>query len=469
MSIAEPRKRPDPINPDDPIADIDSEKAIIGTVLRNCEKLTEIQKYVTYDDFRDEWCRKLFGAMCQFAAKRKKIDATLMRATCVSLKIDPQFLFDCLDHAPVTSHGEYYAANVRKASLLRQVVNLGSEASHAAIFERQEPEEILGRLDSEVGKLISKCANGTAEGMDSIMTAALGEIEKRMAGDVRRGVATGYTKLDDIVGSLMPGKLIVIAGRPSMGKSAFATNACEHVAAGGDQVLYVSLEMTKVELAERILSSQARVDTKDMRNGTLTAEQRQRIVQSASLVSQWPLCVLDEPHMSIRQIAAHAAQHKRKHGLALVVIDYLQLVEPADHRVPRQEQVAQMTRQLKVMARELEVPIIVVAQLNRQTESATDNRPRLSHLRESGAIEQDADMVWFVHREEYYIGDETKKDAVRGKAELIVSKNRGGPTGTANLTWQGRFTRFDNAASVEFYGHPPERNGAIENWNEGDF
>jgi len=459
------RQKPKPPEPDGPITDIDSEKAVIGTVLRDCEKLTEIQKYVTYHDFTDDWCRKLFGAMCLHAEKRKKIDATLMRATCVSLKIEPQFLFECLDTAPTSSYGEYYAANVRKASLLRQVVNLGNEASHAAIFERQEPEEILGRMDSEIGKLIGKCANGTAEGMDTIMTSALDAIDKRMGGKGPAGAMTGYTSLDGIIGGLMPGKLVIVAGRPSMGKSAFATNVSEHVAADGGQVLYVSLEMTKLELADRILSSQSRVDSTRMRDGSLTPDERLRIAQSASLVSQWPLCVLDDSHLSVRQIAAHASQHKRKHGLALVVVDYLQLVDPANSRDPRQEQVAQMTRQLKVMARELEVPIIVVAQLNRQTESATDNRPRLSHLRESGAIEQDADMVLFVHREEYYIGDESKKDAVRGKAELIVAKNRGGPVNTAKLTWQGRYTRFDNAASTEYFGSPPEKNQAFTTHN----
>jgi replicative DNA helicase len=232
-----------------------------------------------------------------------------------------------------------------------------------------------------------------------------------------------------------------------MGKTALAMNIAEHVALRcREPVLFVSLEMSAVELGDRLLCSAARVNSKRLRNGTITNAERQVLVETAAEISQAPLFVDDTPSRTMTEIAATARRLKRRDKLALVVIDYLQLIEPDNSKDPRQEQVARIARRLKGLARELEVPVICLAQLNRQAEVSKDNRPRLSHLRESGAIEQDADVVMFVHREEYYQTNEQDRAECAGKAELIVQKQRNGPIGDVPLAWLHEFTRFENFA-----------------------
>jgi replicative DNA helicase len=255
-----------------------------------------------------------------------------------------------------------------------------------------------------------------------------------------------------MTGGLHNSELIILAARPSMGKTALAMNIAENVALrGGQPVLFVSLEMSAIELADRMLCSVARVNGHRLRNGTISAEDRKRLVKTAAELSQAPLFVDDSPSRTVTEIAAAARRIRRRHEdrLGLIVIDYLQLIEPDNPRDPRQEQVSRMTRRLKGLAREMKVPILCLSQLNRQAEDSKDHRPRLSHLRESGAIEQDADVVMFVHREEYYHrGDDAEQHA--GQAEIILAKQRNGPVGDVELIWLKDFTRFEDKAPERF-------------------
>jgi replicative DNA helicase len=207
-------------------------------------------------------------------------------------------------------------------------------------------------------------------------------------------------------------------------------------------VLFVSLEMASIELADRLLCSASQVNGHRLRNGTISQEDRRRLVQKSSEIGTAPLFIDDTPSRTLTEIAAVARRLKRKQGLSLIVIDYLQLIEPDNPRDPRQEQVARIARRLKGMSRELDIPVLCLAQLNRQAEASRDNRPRLNHLRESGAIEQDADVVMFVHREEYYQTNDEDRERVRGQAEIIIAKQRNGPIGDIKLLWQHDFTRF---------------------------
>jgi replicative DNA helicase len=233
-----------------------------------------------------------------------------------------------------------------------------------------------------------------------------------------------------------------------MGKTALALNIAEYVAMRSQlATLFVSLEMSSVELADRMLCSIAEVNGQRLRNGTISNDDRRRLIEKAAELSQAPLFVDDTPSRTITEIAAAARRLKRKHQLGLVAIDYLQLVEPDNAKDPRQEQVAKIARRLKGLARELKVPVLCLAQLNRQAEVTKDNRPRLSHLRESGAIEQDADVVMFIHREEYYLTNDEDRAQVAGQADLIVAKQRNGPTGEVKLAWKKDFTRFANSAA----------------------
>jgi replicative DNA helicase len=222
-------------------------------------------------------------------------------------------------------------------------------------------------------------------------------------------------------------------------------NITEHVAVQLNvPVLFVSLEMSALELGDRLLCSVAEVNGHRLRNGTITSDERRKLVKCAGEISKAPLFIDDSPSRTMTEISANARRLKRRDGLGLIVIDYLQLIDPDNSRDPRQEQVAKIARRLKGLARELTVPVLCLAQLNRQVESSKDNKPQLSHLRESGAIEQDADVVMFVHREEYYMSNEEDRERVRGQADLLVRKQRNGPTGDVKLAWIHDFTRFRN-------------------------
>ncbi len=264
-----------------------------------------------------------------------------------------------------------------------------------------------------------------------------------------------------MTGGLHNGELIILAARPSMGKTALAMNIGEHCAiVQKAPVLFVSLEMSGIELADRMLCSLARVNGHRLRNGTISSDDRERLIHKANEISESPLYVDDSPSRTVSEIAATARRIKRKeNGLGLIVIDYLQLIEPDNSRDPRQEQVAKIARRLKGMARELEVPLLCLSQLNRQAEDGKDHRPKLSHLRESGAIEQDADVVMFVHREEYYHRGEDKAQYA-GQAEIIISKQRNGPVGDVELTWEAEYTRFSDRA--------PERHSEFDGLAEFD-
>jgi replicative DNA helicase len=239
-----------------------------------------------------------------------------------------------------------------------------------------------------------------------------------------------------------------------MGKTALAINIAEHIAIDergpGKPVLLVSLEMSGLELGDRLLCSRARVNSHRLRNGQLRQDDSQRLIQTAADVSRAPLFIDDSPSRNMTEIAATARRLKRQDELSLIVIDYLQLIEPDNPRDPRQEQVARISRRLKGLARELAVPVLCLAQLNRQVEATRDSKPQLSHLRESGAIEQDADVVAFVHREEFYQTNEEDRQRVKGQAELLIRKQRNGPTGDIKLTWLHEFTRFENFQQPEF-------------------
>jgi replicative DNA helicase len=309
-----------------------------------------------------------------------------------------------------------------------------------------EPRELLARAEAKIFEILEHRSSAEAKPIDEVLEEVMVRMDARMKHEhALGGVETGFTDLDTLCGGLHNSELIILAARPSMGKTAFAMNIAEHVAIATKQpVLFVSLEMACLELADRLLCSAAQVNGHRLRNGTISQEDRRRLVQKSAEISSSPLYIDDTPGRTLTEIAAVARRLKRRKGLSLVVIDYLQLIEPDNPRDPRQEQVARIARRLKMMSRELDIPVLCLAQLNRQAEVSRDNRPRLNHLRESGAIEQDADVVMFVHREEYYQTTDEDRERVKGQAEIIIAKQRNGPIGDIKLLWQHDFTRFVN-------------------------
>ena len=347
---------------------------------------------------------------------------------------------------PHAAHATHYATIVRDKALLRSLIDAGTDILRDAYDAFDEPRQLLARAEEKIFSILERRSSAEAKPIQTVLEEVMVRMDARMKHEhTIGGVETGFSDLDALCGGLHNSELVILAARPSMGKTALAMNIAEHVAINLKQpALFVSLEMASLELADRLLCSSAQVNGHRLRNGTISQEDRRRLVQKSSEIGTSPLFIDDTPSRTLTEIAAVARRLKRKQGLTLIVIDYLQLIEPDNPRDPRQEQVARIARRLKAMSRELDIPVLCLAQLNRQAEVSRDNRPRLNHLRESGAIEQDADLVMFVHREEYYQTNDEDRERVRGQAEIIIAKQRNGPIGDVKLLWQNDFTRFVN-------------------------
>ncbi len=354
----------------------------------------------------------------------------------------------------MAAHAAYYANIVREKATLRSLIQTSTEILRDAYNSTSNAMELVSQAEQKVFAINDQRSADRVTDAHDLMMEAFERIDARMEGKDAGGIPTGFTDLDNRTGGLHNSELVILAARPSMGKTALATNIAEYVTMHCNvTTLFVSLEMAQLELAQRLLCSQGRIDANKFRSGFFSGDDRNKLVEASAKLSQAPLFIDDSPAHTVTEIAAIARRLKRRKGLGLIVIDYLQLIQPDDPRDPRQEQVAKMARRLKGMARELEIPVMCLAQLNRQAEASKDgHRPRLSHLRESGAIEQDADVVMFVHREEYYCAskEEAQDAGVAGQGELIVAKQRNGPTGATKLAWFDKYTRFENLAQQPY-------------------
>ena len=303
---------------------------------------------------------------------------------------------------------------------------------------------MLSKAEEKVFSILESRGTGEVNKISDVLHESLVRLDARMDQDhAAGGLETGFEDLDQLTGGLQNSELIILAARPSMGKTALAMNIAEHAAVNvGAPVLFVSLEMSAIELGDRLLCSVAEVNGQRLRNGTITGDERRKLVQTAAEISQSPLYIDDSPSRTMTEIAANARRLKRREGLNLIVIDYLQLIDPDNSRDPRQEQVAKIARRLKGLARELEVPVLCLAQLNRQVEATRDNKPQLSHLRESGANEQDADVVMFVHREEYFQTSEEDREQFRGPSRFIDPQAAQRPDRRRQTCLDSRFHSF---------------------------
>jgi len=430
---------------------LDAERAVLGSVLLKPDVCDDVALVVRQDDFHDEAHRLLYEHLLNLHDSGKRVDVTIV-AERLRTKGDLErvggadALADILRSVPHAAHATHYAEIVRDKSMLRSLIDAGTDILRDAYDSPDEPRSLLARAEERIFSILERRSSAEAKPIRTVLQESLVRMDARMKHEqALGGVETGFTELDTLCGGLHNSELVILAARPSMGKTALAMNIAEHVAVDAKlPVLFVSLEMACLELADRLLCSSARVNGHRLRNGTISQEDRRRLVQKSSEISAAPLFIDDTPGRTLTEIAAVGRRLKRKQGLSMIVIDYLQLIEPDNPRDPRQEQVARIARRLKMMSRELDIPVLCLAQLNRQAEVSRDNRPRLNHLRESGAIEQDADVVMFVHREEYYQTNEEDRERVRGQAEIIVAKQRNGPIGDVKLLWQHDHTRFVN-------------------------
>ena len=351
----------------------EAERAVLGSVLLKPDVCDDVALLVRSDDFHDDAHRLLFEHLQDLHDSGKRIDATIvlerLRAKGDLDRIGgAKALAEIIESVPHAAHAAHYAEIVRDKAILRALIDAGTDILRDAYDSPDEPRSLLGRAEEKIFSILERRSGAEAQAIRDVLEESLVRMDARMKHEqTLGGVETGFTDLDTLCGGLHNSELIILAARPSMGKTAFAMNIAEHVSVtGGQPVLFVSLEMASLELADRLLCSAAQVNGHRLRNGTISQEDRRRLVQKSSEISVAPLFIDDTPGRTLTEIAAVARRLKRKNGLSLIVIDYLQLIEPDNPRDPRQEQVARIARRLKMMSRELEVPVLCLAQLNRQ-------------------------------------------------------------------------------------------------------
>ncbi|QDV63634.1 replicative DNA helicase [Crateriforma conspicua] len=435
-----------------PPFDLEAEMGVLGSVLLMPDVLDDLAS-LRSEDFYDDANRMIYQTCRDMYDTGEKIDITLLVSKLRTAgnydKIGgAAYLAKLSGAVPNAAHASYYGEVVAEKAVFRRLIESSTEILRDAYDQSSTAKELCAQAEQKVFAIMDGRSSQSLHSLSEVLHQAMDRMEARMRDEVTDGGAeTGLTDFDQMTGGLHNGELIILAARPSMGKTALAMNIAEHVAIEQKlPVLFVSLEMSGIELADRMLCSLARVNGHRLRNGTISSDDQGRLVQTANEISQAPLFVDDSPSRTVSEIAAAARRIKRREDeLGMIVIDYLQLIEPDNSRDPRQEQVAKIARRLKGVARELGVPLLCLSQLNRQAEDSKDHRPKLSHLRESGAIEQDADVVMFVHREEYYHRGEDRAQFA-GQAEIIIAKQRNGPVGEVELTWESDFTRFTNRA-----------------------
>lgn len=426
---------------------IESEKAVLCSMLVKPDVIDDVMTIVSSDDFFSDANRTIFHAMTTLVEDGRKFDAIVLSAEIQRLgKLEQIGGFPYLGEIIATEcNAELatnYAQEVRKSAVLRSI-QLFASSTFKEAQNYSHVEEVLAKAEQKLCEIRDGTITESVSPIAASIVDTFAAIEARRTNGVD-GIPTGFRKLDDLLGGFHPSELLILAARPGVGKTALALNFAEAVAQTKNAVLYVSLEMNRTELITRLIASKSRVHNRKIKNGLYNDCDWMAMQNAAKELEREPILIDDTPSRTIAEIASTARRIQRQTPLSLVVIDYLQLVEPENTKIPRQEQVATMTRKLKQLARNLEVPVLCLAQLNRQVEATKDARPKLSQLRESGAIEQDADVVMFIHREDYGLSsDEVEKKDCRGKSTLIVAKQRSGPTGDVTLTWNGDTGIFD--------------------------
>jgi replicative DNA helicase len=435
---------------------LEAERGVLGSMLLDPNLCDDVALILRPEDFYAEANQKLYGHLLAMHDEGKRIDALLLverltQAGDLEAIGGAAYIAEVANSVPYAANATYYAQIVRDKATLRALIHTSTEILRDAYDTTVNPAEIVNQSEQKIFAIRDQRSSDKITSAHDLMIEAFDRIDARLEHKEAVGVPTGFQDLDNLTGGLHESELIVLAARPSVGKTALATNIAEYVAIKANvPTLFVSLEMARLELANRMLCSQGKIDANKFRSGFISKEDRSKLVEVSGRLSKAPMFIDDTPSRNCTEIAACARRLKRRMKLGLVVIDYMQLIQPDDPRDPRQEQVAKMARRLKGIARELEVPVICLAQLNRQADTGKEgHRPRLSQLRESGAIEQDADVVMFIWRE-WDTHEEAREKGIENEVNLSIAKQRNGPTGDIKLLWLDKFTRFENLAQKPY-------------------
>lgn len=428
------------------------EQCILGCIMFDPESVHSIIGMIREEEFYAEYHQKIFAAMCSMAKNGEFIDAitlvaSLQRRGDLEAIGGWEYIHKTTEVVPNAFHADTYCKHVRELALRRTVVALCQNLNSAAKDITSSIVELIAKAESTIATLASTATPSQSIRVDRIVERALAAIISRQDG-VDPGVQSGFANLDEITGGFRSSEVIVLGARPAAGKTALVGNIATAVGAANCGVLVFSLEQGDCELVERMLCAGAKINGHTLRKGTLDEVDQFHLMEYSRELSTYPVFIDSTPGRTISQIASISRHCRRMHGIGLVIVDYLGLVEPDDKRLHREQQVATTMRRLKILAKELEVPVIVLAQLNRDLEKRDDKRPRLADLRESGSVEQDADAVLFLHRP--HMHDDTADPTA---AEIIVAKNRSGPTGRADLVWRREMLTFADKVleHVEFF------------------
>lgn len=425
----------------------EAEQSVIGAMLMDRDAITVAADILTADDFYSKQYGIVFESMLELFNEAKPVDLITLQNRLKEKDVPPEvssmeFVKDILDSSMTSANVKHYARIVQEKSVLRKLIKANEEIANSCYAGKEPLEEILADTEKKVFNLVQNRTTDETTPIRQVVANALKKIEiaSHSNGSVT-GVATGFIDLDYRTAGMQPSDLVLIAARPSMGKTAFVLNIAEYVAFHSNQCVAIfSLEMSKEQLVNRLFSLESRVEAQKLRTGNLDDSDWDKLVESAGIIAKSNLIIDDTPGISVAELRSKCRKYKMDHDLKMVIIDYLQLMTGSGKAESHQLEVSEISRSLKAIARQLNVPVIALSQLSRAVESRPDKRPMLSDLRDSGAIEQDADVVMFIYRDDYY----NKDTKMKGVAEIIIAKQRNGPIGTVPLAWVPEYTKFVN-------------------------
>ncbi|MDY5576067.1 MAG: replicative DNA helicase [Lachnospiraceae bacterium] len=428
---------------------IEAEQAVIGSMLMDADAVEAALETLFPEDFYGRQYGTLFQAMMELNRENKPIDLVTLQDKLREDNVPEElagmdFIRDILNAVPTSANVKYYAGIVKEKSLMRKLIRTTEEITADCYKGTETVEYLMDTTEKKIFQLMQSRGGGDFVPIRQVVINALERIEaaSKQNGSIT-GVSTGFIDLDYQTSGMQPSDLILIAARPSMGKTAFVLNMAQHMAFRDNVTTAIfSLEMSKEQLVNRLFSLESKVDAQVLRNGRLEDSDWERLIESAEIIGNSNLIIDDTPSISITELRSKCRKYKMEMNLGVIIIDYLQLMSGSGGKssVSRQQEVSDISRSLKALARELNVPVIALSQLSRAVEQRDDKRPMLSDLRESGAIEQDADVVMFIYRDDYYNKESEKKNI----AEIIVAKQRNGPVGTVELAWRPQYTQFGN-------------------------
>ena len=429
---------------------LEAEQSVIGSMLMDREAVIAASEIVTGSDFYQQQYGIMFDAMVELFNEGKPVDLVTLQNRLREKDVPPEissmeFVRDLLNAVPTSANVRHYANIVSEKAVLRRLIKLTEEIENDCYLNKEPVEVIMEETEKKMFQLLGQRNSGDFMPIRQVVINTLENIERasKTKGNVT-GIPTGFTDLDYKTSGLQNSDFILIAARPSMGKTAFVLNIAQYMAFKKDKAVAIfSLEMSREQLMNRLLSMEWKVDSQHLRTGNLKDDEWSKLIESAGMIGESRLMIDDTPSISIGEMRSKCRKYKLEHGLDIIIIDYLQLMSGSgkSSSESRQQEISDISRSLKALARELNVPVVALSQLSRAVEQRTDHRPMLSDLRESGAIEQDADVVMFIYRDDYYNKDSENK----GIAEIIIAKQRNGPIGTVNLVWLPDYTKFANA------------------------